>query len=346
MLKPIIVEDALNIGNKLFIDVRSPAEFAEATIPGAINIPILDDDERAEVGTVYRKESREGATAVGLDFVASKLKEIYEKIKDYSNKYDSVIVFCWRGGMRSKSVCNFLNAMSITNTYQLVGGYKAYRKHVVDFMNQSIDKYRFVILHGHTGVGKTHILELLQQCGQPVLDLERLAQNSGSVFGDIVFEGSPPTQKNFEALVFECLSRLQSNYVFVESESKRIGSVHVPDSLYNRMMSGDHVLIETSLHNRIEIIYSDYVNQLTHKNEKIIDAIRHLNKRLGNDVVENLIHRIENKEYKYVIEYLIEYYYDPLYKYSIEKYCPYDLVITYQKIEDAIKKLENFVQYI
>ncbi|MBB6216535.1 tRNA 2-selenouridine synthase [Anaerosolibacter carboniphilus] len=346
MLKPVTVENALNMTNRLFIDVRSPSEFAEATIPGAINIPILDDYERAKVGTVYRKDSKEDATTVGLDFVASKLTGIYERIKYYSDIYDSIIIFCWRGGMRSKSVCNFLNMMSISNTYQLAGGYKAYRKHVVDFIDHSIEKYKFIMIHGLTGVGKTHILELLHQYGQPVLDLERLAQNSGSVFGDIVFEGSPPTQKNFEAFIFDNLSKLCNNYVFVESESKRIGGVHVPESLYTRMLSGAHVLIETSLQNRVDIILSDYVNQLAHKNEKIIAAIQNLNKRLGNDVVADLVHRVKAKEYTYVIEYLIEYYYDPLYKYSIEKYRPYDLTIEYENIEEVVPKLEHFVTYI
>ncbi len=346
MLKPIAVIDALNMPNRLFIDVRSPSEFAESTIPGAINIPILDDDERAEVGTIYRRESKEGATAVGLDFVFPKLTEIYERIKSYSDTYDSIVIFCWRGGMRSKSVCNFLNMMHIPNTYQLAGGYKAYRKHVVDFLENSISQYKFVMLHGLTGVGKTHILELLHQCGQPVLDLERLAQNSGSVFGDIVFEGAPPTQKNFEASIFDNLYKISNHYVFVESESKRIGGVHVPEPLYAKMIGDIHVLIETSLSNRVDVILSDYVSQLAHKNEKIIAAIQNLNKRLGNDVVTDLVYRVEKKEYKYVIEYLIEYYYDPLYKYSIEKYEPYDLIIEYEDIEEVVAKLDNYVKYI
>lgn len=346
MLKPIHVEDSLKIKNKLFIDVRSPSEFQESTIPGAVNIPILDDEERAQVGTVYRQESPEKATILGLDFAAPKLSRIYGTIQEYARKYDAVIVFCWRGGMRSKSVCSFLDMLHVANIYQLVGGYKAYRKYVVDFLDQGIERFRFVMLHGLTGVGKTYILEKLKALGQPVLDLERMAQNSGSVFGDIVFEGTPPTQKTFESRIFDTLYAIKEDYVFVESESKRIGNVQVPDSLYNRMIGGFHILIHTSMENRIHTILQDYVEHLDGKNHKIINAILHLRKRLSNDVVSNLIGKIENKDYIYVIKYLFEHYYDPLYQYSIDKYKPYDLVIDYGTMEDAVTVLQNFVKTI
>ncbi|WZL74900.1 tRNA 2-selenouridine(34) synthase MnmH [Clostridiaceae bacterium 35-E11] len=341
-MQVINIEKALEMQNVVFIDVRSPSEYKEATIYGAINIPILDDIERAMVGTIYRMESVEQATVEGLKYVAPKLPSIYAQIKEYSKKYDRVIIFCWRGGMRSKSTCDFLDMLRITNVYQLIGGYKAYRRYVVNFLKNSIDPYQFIMLHGLTGVGKTHILERLETIGYTVLNLERMAKNSGSVFGDIVFEGKPPSQKMFETYLFNCLYFTKNKYIFVESESKRIGSVQVPDSIYNQMISGYHILIHTTMNNRVEIILNDYVGTLERQDDKIKKAVHHLRKRLGNDPVDKLLKKIEQKDYISVIKYLIEYYYDPLYRYSIDKYEHYDLIIEYVNMDDAISQIIEF----
>ncbi|QXM06090.1 tRNA 2-selenouridine(34) synthase MnmH [Crassaminicella indica] len=342
MLKVIDIEKALTRKNVLFIDVRSPSEFEDGTILGSINMPILDDEERAIVGTIYRKENPHEATLKGLSLVSTKLPNIYSTIKKYSMEYDEIVIFCWRGGMRSKSICNLLNMLNIDNVYQLKGGYKSYRKYVIDFLEDKVEQYKFIMIHGLTGVGKTHILDQLELIGEPVLNLEKLAKNSGSVFGDIVFTGKPPTQKMFESLIFHVLYSSKEKYIFVESESKRIGSVQVPESIYRRMVNGYHILIKTTFENRIEVILKDYANYLGINDSKIIASLNHLRKRLGNKAVNDLIDKVEQKDYTYVIKYLMEHYYDPLYNYSIQKYKNYDLVVDYEKIEEVIPILSDF----
>ncbi|QZY56807.1 tRNA 2-selenouridine(34) synthase MnmH [Crassaminicella profunda] len=343
MVKVIDVEKALTLKNTLFIDVRAPLEYEDGTILGAKNIPILDDEERAIVGTIYRQENPHEATVKGLDLVSTKLPNLYSTVKQYSMEYDHIVIFCWRGGMRSKSVCNLLTMLNIDNIYQLKDGYKSYRKYVIDFLENKIERYKFIMLHGLTGVGKTHILDQLEAIKEPVLNLEEIAKNSGSVFGDIVFSGKPPSQKTFESLIFHVLYNSKENYIFVESESKRVGSVMVPDAVYNQMVNGYHVLIKTTFENRIEVILKDYAKHLEVNHSKIVASLNHLRKKLGNESVNNLINKIEEKDYTYVIQYLMEHYYDPLYNYSIKKYENYDLVIDYEKMEDVIPILNDFI---
>ncbi|TCO79886.1 tRNA 2-selenouridine synthase [Marinisporobacter balticus] len=346
MLKVIDIEKALTIKNTLFIDVRAPAEFADGTILGAVNFPILDDEERAIVGTIYRKENSDQATLTGLNLVSSKLPNLYATIKQYSKEYEYIIIFCWRGGMRSKSTCSFLSMLNIPNVYQLANGYKSYRKYVIDFLDNKIEKYKFIMLHGLTGVGKTHILKKLEKAGKYTLDLEELAKNKGSVFGTIGFSEGSPSQKKFESLIFHVLYRADEKYIFVESESKRIGSVNVPDRVYDQMVNGYHIFVKTKIENRVEIILKDYVKYLEANDKSIGKALDHLRKRLGNEAVDTLIKKIEKKDYTFVIKYLMKYYYDPLYEYSIKKYENYHLTVEYEDMNEVIPILMDFIENI
>ena len=336
----IKIEEGLKLDNKIFIDVRSPAEYEEATIPGAINVPLLEDQERTAVGTVYRNESIEKAKQLGISFASHKLPEIFKLINQFHTENRIVIIFCWRGGMRSKSVCSFLNSLNLSRVYQLVGGYKAYRKFVVEYLENKPKFFRFLMLHGLTGVGKTHILEELKRMGESILNLENLANNSGSVFGNILFCEKSPSQKQFESYIFNELYHAKRKTIFVESESKRIGNVQIPEPLFEKMMNGYHILIKTDIENRIRIIKKDYVN--SNQDEKIIAAIGHLRKKVGHQLVEELILKIKNKVYDPVIRTLIDIYYDPLYKYSINKYEKYDLTVDYDIIAEVFPLLIEF----
>lgn len=340
----ISVEKALNLPNTILIDVRSESEFMEANIPGSINFPILKNEERSIVGKTYRNKSVEEAKILGLRYASYKLEGIYAKILELKKDYDNIVIYCWRGGMRSKSVCNVLNTLSLRNVYKLSGGYKAYRKFVFDFIDNEVEKYKFIVLHGLTGVGKTIIINKLQQKQIPIIDLEKHAKNSGSVFGGLLFEGSSPSQKQFESLVFNDLYYNNNRFVVVESESKRIGSINIPESVMKAKEDGYHILIETSIENRIENIYNDYVKKGREINEKLIRCIKHLKKRLGTNSVDTLTEKINTGDYKYVIEFLINNYYDPLYKYSINKLDTVDLAIKYDKIDDAVDSIRNFIK--
>lgn len=339
----ISIEEALNLPNTIFIDVRSEDEFSKSCIPGAINIPILKNEERVTVGKAYRNTSIEEAKSLGLKYASYKLQDYYNKVLELRAAYDNIIIYCWRGGIRSRSVCSLLNTIGIENIYQLSGGYKSYRNFVFNFLETDVEKYKFIVLHGLTGVGKTIIIDRLEAMNIPIVNLEKLAKNSGSVFGDILFEGSPPTQKQFESILFNSLYHSRNKYIVVESESKRIGSINIPDSVIKAMEDGYHLLIETNLSNRIHNIYDEYVKRDLAINDRLIKCIDHLNKGLGNKNVEMLVEKINNSDYAFVIEFLIKHYYDPLYKYSISKFDRFDLSINYDNIDSAVLLIKQFI---
>lgn len=349
MFKQISVTEALDLKNSIFIDVRSPKEYKEATIPNSINFPILTDEERVLVGIAHKTKPKTEAKLLGLKFASNKLEALYKKVLDLKKDYRNIIIFCWRGGMRSFSVCNILKLMDVDNVFQLNGGYKNYRKTVLNFFQYDISKFTFIVLHGLTGVGKTNILDRLENMGAPILNLELLASNAGSVFGDVLYNSISPSQKDFESQLFMKLYYNKMKFIITESESKRIGNINIPDTVMMNMEKGIHILIETNIDNRVLNIYNDYINQHNNHNpkeidNKIIKALSHLNKRLGNDKVNSLISKIKSQNYIEVIRFLIEDYYDPLYKYSIEKIDSYDLEIYYNDINIGVKKIYNFLE--
>ncbi|MBN2260920.1 MAG: tRNA 2-selenouridine(34) synthase MnmH [Clostridiales bacterium] len=335
----INIKEALELKSKIFIDVRSPKEFEESHIVGAINWPILDDVERDTVGKIYKALGKADAVKEGIDAVQGKLKDFFEKLQILTEDYDELILYCSRGGMRSDTLYNFGKSIGIKNLYKLNEGYKAYRNHVILESNDLLKVKPLIVIHGQTGVGKTKILNGLIAKNIPVIDLEDLAKNAGSVFGNVPYDESPPSQKMFENLVFEKL-RTQKPYIFVESESKRIGTVSMTNEFYEFMEKGYHILIKTDLGNRVEIIKELYLPAF--KSKKIIDSINHLRKRMGHEKVNHLIELVNNEEFDTVIEKLINEYYDPLYNFSIKKQKDYNLEIYYKDVDEAVTALETY----
>ncbi|AOY77265.1 tRNA 2-selenouridine(34) synthase MnmH [Clostridium formicaceticum] len=344
MLKTIDVKNALYVEKKVFIDIRSPFEHQDGTIPEAINLPLFNDEERVEVGKIYKNNSVEEAKVKGVKFASSKLAHIYEILSEVSKTNEAVIVFCARGGLRSSSVVNFLNNLGVA-VYQLQGGYKSFRKFTLEYLENIHNYHEFIVLHGYTGVGKTQILDKLQDEKIPTLNLEALAKNTGSVFGNISFDETDVTQKNFEALLVDNLIKAKSKFLIVESESKRIGNVFIPNSLHQQIMGGRHVLIETTVNNRIATLMDDYVNKPANPDEGLIKSIINLKKRVGKEKVSQYIDYIASKKYEEVAKELMLNYYDPLYKHSIAKY-DYDLYVNYDKIEKAVKQLKHYYNQV
>lgn len=332
------VDQAINMEDKIFIDLRSPLEFSKGSIPGAINMPILNDKEREDVGTIYKKKSKKEAKVKGIQYASSKLSYIYEKISSLNKQYENIILFCWRGGLRSATVSSFLNVLGL-NIYQLEGGYKQYRKYVIEYFNNNNFKHKFIVLHGYTGVGKTDILEELEKLNVSILNLEYLAKNSGSVFGNINYKNEKPiSQKLFDALLFDSLRSNNSKYIVVESEGHRIGGVSLPETLWNAIVDGKHILINTSIENRVERLVNEYVSTISNCDFLLEDAILHLKKRMGLEKINQLIYWIEQNKYAEVAENLIVEYYDLLYKHSIDNYS-YIVEINYDDIREAINKI-------
>lgn len=342
MIKEIDIREAINCENLVFVDVRSESEYNDDTIPGAINIPILNDKERQHVGYVYTKVSKDEAKKIGLKYASNKLTKFYETAKNLEKNNKHLALFCYRGGMRSNSIAKILDVMGM-DLYLIKGGYKNYRKYVVEELTKYKGNFKFIVLHGFTGTGKTKILQLLENLGEPILNLENLAQNSGSVFGNIAFENQSRTQKQFESLLLKAFINNSKSYFFTESESKRIGKVVLPEYLFDDMDKGYHIFINTSIDNRIHNIVDDYIcNSSTLKDDDIRVAIKKLKRSLGNNRVNKLIEELDKKNYKYIAKELMLHYYDPLYKYSLDKIGRYDLTINYSTIDNAVKELIAF----
>lgn len=339
--KVIEIDEALRLDNCIFIDVRSPGEYTDNRIMNARNLPLLDDDERKIVGTLYKNMGKEDAVERGLELVSPKLSEYYKQFAQIAGEYENVVVYCSRGGMRSKSVVELMNSTGM-NVLQLKGGYKSYRNYVIDYLSRVGEHKKFIVLHGLTGVGKTEVLKLLQDefC---VLDLEELAKNCGSVFGHICYVEDPPSQKLFETAIFDAIYNSQDEYIFTESESKRVGSVMLPNEIYEMIVSQDslHILLEASLSDRTKRLVDQYVRLSLKDDEKLMEAVGYLRKRMGNEKVDFLLERIAAKDYSGAVEKLIGEYYDPMYNYSIDKY-KYDDRINTDDIDSALGSIRNF----
>lgn len=326
-----------NAGNEeyIFIDLRSESEFNNATIPGSINIPILNNEERKLVGTAYKQENTEKAKLLGLEIVGRKLPYMYKEISKLNEKEKTLVFFCARGGYRSSSIVSLLSSIG-TPSIKLEGGYKDYRNHVLEMLPSIMDDVNFVVLYGNTGTGKTEILKDLDREGSDVLDLEGAANHRGSTLGSVGL-GEQNSQKMFESILYNSLRDRKSNLVFTEGESKRIGKDVIPDCIFNKIKSGIHLSITCPIEYRVETIFKDYVHGT---DEELIEAITYLKKRLGKSKVDEYISKIKNNNHREVIEALMVDYYDPLYEKNTRNF-----VKSFHN-EDHLQTAKDILNYI
>lgn len=342
-MEAINLEQALNLEKKIFIDVRSPLEFEADHIMGAINIPILDNEERAIIGTLYKHEGKERAVERGLDYVTPKLKTLFEQIKKLKQEHENVIVYCFRGGMRSSSVVEFLETCDL-KVYKLEGGYKLYRNHVIKSLEKLNEDFKFVVLHGNTGIGKTEMLLELEKRGMAIIDLEYYARNSGSVFGEIYYNGRKTTQKYFETEIFDYIQKAKKEgkyYLFMESESKKIGKCMLSNAFWDMMKEGYHILVEASIESRAERCVKDYTEKCRDNDEKLKSSIVKLKDTLGNANIEMLLEKTEEKNHYFIARFLMENYYDKLYNHSQVQY-DYEFTVNSDQFDLACNKIEDW----
>ena len=244
------------------IDVRSPAEFAHDHIPGAISAPVLDDDERARIGTLHKQASAFDAKKAGAALVAANIaRHLTEKFQHQPKSWKPLI-YCWRGGQRSGSMAEIFTRIG-WKTAQLDGGYRAYRRHVLQSLETQAMSLDLRIVCGVTGSGKSRLLHALKAVGAQVLDLEQLARHRGSVLGSLPGEAQP-SQKMFESLVCAALAGVAADRpLFVEAESKKIGAVQVPDALMARMREAPCLRVDIALPLRIALLKQDYAHFLS-----------------------------------------------------------------------------------
>lgn len=329
-------------GNYILVDVRSPGEFNEATIKGAINVPLFDDEERKIIGTVYTRESVEKAKRIGLEVASKKLLHIYDEIKELQKQYHKIVLFCSRGGMRSGVLGMLLSSLGV-NTERIKDGYKGYRQFVIEKLPELNDNVQYIVLHGNTGVGKTEILKQLECDGFDVLDLEGFANHRGSLLGTVGL-GKTSSQKSFESKIYHMLRDVRSSYVFIEAESKRIGNTTIPDFIFEKMKSGIHIFIDADIEFRTNLIISEYTKYENCQVE-IIECLKRLQKYLGEKNVERYCSAVLASEYDQVVSELMIKHYDPMYMHSSNKY-DYKLKVMVVDIKTATKQIENWFKII
>lgn len=340
VFQDISIDELLSLKNKrelAVIDVRSPSEYKDATIPGSINIPFFNDEERAEVGTIYKQVSVQAAKERGLEIVSAKLPAF---VKEFAELEGRKAVFCWRGGMRSRTTATVLALMGI-EVFRLEGGYRTYRNWVVDKLETAELKPQAYVLNGHTGSGKTTILHRLNEEGYPTLDLEGMANHRGSVFGQIGLE--PSNQKKFDSLLIEKIQRVQqSPYVLFEGESKRIGKVAIPDFVLEKKEQGIQLFIDLPIEERIAHILEDY--QPWDHEQECLEAFTRIKRRIHTPIANQIEVDLKSGNYSSAVGLLLEYYYDPLYDHTADQF-PEDrkIIIKVNKIEEAVESIRNYL---
>lgn len=296
----------LQSSKKLVIDVRSPIEFKKGHMPGAINIPLFDDMERAEIGTLYKAKGKEDAVMRGLEIVSPKLTNfINEAKKNTQNK--GVLVYCFRGGMRSNSFGWLLNTAGL-ETQILEGGYKAYRNYV---LKQFEKNYKILLLGGATGSGKTEILKYLKQ-DTPVLDLEGLAHHKGSAFGGIGQPAQLP-QQLFENNFYNDLIEVDaSKYVLIEDESMSIGYNKIPYPFWLQMKQAPIIKIMVPFDLRVNRLVNEYGKEDI---EKLKQSVRNISQQLGPNNSKDCLQWLDEGKLADVAALTLKYY-DKAYEYN------------------------------
>lgn len=299
------------------VDVRTPAEYQKGHIPGAFNIPLFTNEERAIIGTLYVQKGKEEAVLTGLDFVGPKMKNFVLEAKKIT-VHNQLLVHCWRGGMRSKSMAWLFEQIGI-KTITLKGGYKAYRRFVIEQINCQPNLF---IIGGMTGSGKTEILGELKKSGEQTLDLEALANHKGSAFGAL---GQPlqPSQEQFENKLFTELRELDlQKTIWVEDESFSIGRNQLPKQFFEKMQHSQLALISIDKQTRINRLVKEYA---CFSKDLLAESIKKIEKRLGFDLAKDAMKALVDNNFEMVAEIVLRYY-DKAYQWQIQSRKPESVI--------------------
>ena len=299
------------------LDARSPGEFAEDHLPGATSCPVLSDEQRVRVGTLYKQVSAFEAKKVGAALVARNIADHIERDFIDQPKNWRPLVYCWRGGKRSGAFAHILREIG-WDAHRLDGGYKAWRRHVIDSLAELPQRLSFKVISGPTGSAKSRILEALAQQGAQILHLEELAAHKGSVLGNLP-DAPQPAQKMFESRLLAALSPLDpARPVYVEAESRRIGMLQVPDAIIAVIRAAPCVRIDASRPARADFLMRDYDYFLT-RPAWLIEKLGHLRSLQSHETITHWTALIEAGDYRMLVESLLEQHYDPLYQRSQER---------------------------
>lgn len=340
---------ALGPRTQVVIDLRTPAEFAVDHLPGAVNVPLFDDAERAVIGTLYKRESPDRAFAEGRELAERRIVGLVEELAraaDWSppgGDFErlladvtaggietleatlephaveqvperAVVLHCWRGGLRSRSVVAFVRALGLDRAVALAGGYKKYRRHVIDGL-AAWEAPAVFVLRGLTGTGKTLVLRELERLRPGwTVDLEGLAGHRSSILGMVGLE--PTTQKTFDSLLFERLEQGAPGLVVFEGESRKIGDSILPPNVWTALQSGANIHITCPTERRVQVLIDDYLERPENR-EHLARQLPFIEQRLGAaEWSGRLVELLQSGGEAELVELLLEHYYDPLYRHS------------------------------
>lgn len=302
MNQTLPLEDFLSQAiNGVLIDVRTPLEYEQGHIPEAVNIPIFNNDERAEVGTIYTKQSPEAAIERGLEIVGPKMARFVKEVRTLA-KNKPLFLYCWRGGMRSASMAWLMRTAGMSAVI-LTGGYKSYRQGFKELIEGK--SWEFIIIAGMTGSGKTDVLHALSEEGEQVLDLEGLANHKGSVFGHLGQKNQPSTE-TFVNRIHQAMNSFSPDRpVWLECESATIGAVTIPDFFFLKMKEGRIVYYEIPREERLKRLVSEYGVFST---ELLESAFLRIKKRLGLENTKKAISLLNEDNLKDAASIALAYY--------------------------------------
>lgn len=315
MIRRVDIEELLSaMAERPLIDVRTPAEFTQGRIPGAFNLPLFSNEERAVVGTIYKQQGPDEALLRGLDYVGPKMRHFIEKAEDLAPRR-RVAVHCWRGGKRSDSMSWLLDFAGF-EVLVLNGGYKTFRQYILEYFEKN--RFQIIILGGHTGAGKTHVLNALKAMGEQVIDLEGIAHHKGSAFGALGEQPQPSVEQFENELVLAFSSIDPHKRVWLENESRAIGKVFIPGALWEEMRSAPTINLAVPLSLRVERLVADYAR---YPKQGLIDSFEKISKRLGGQHLKAALEALENDDFSTAAGIALQYY-DKTYSYGLEQRNP------------------------
>ncbi len=309
-MEDITFEESQKIANPLYVDVRAPIEYNEDHIPGAINLPIFNDEERKEIGTLYKMAGKTDAVKRGTEIGGKRIVDIINSLSEINDR--EIIIYCARGGMRSGAVASLISSLGI-KTYRIIDGYRSFRKIIMDDLSSIRIKPKMFVLQGLTGAGKTEILRLIPNS----VDLEDMAGHRSSLFGSIGLTQN--SQKRFETLLWLKLKELEKeDFVLFEGESKKIGNLHIPENIFRQMREAPAIYIDTEVERRAEIIRKEYTG--FNEDEKILKTVNSLRSKIGPVKTDLLIELYTQGNIDEFIKILLLDYYDTLYRHTLDTF--------------------------
>ncbi len=335
MIQNISIHDHLSLSAPL-IDVRSPGEFAQGHIPGAVNVPLFSNDERAHIGTVYVRRSRDEAMQIGYNYANPKKQWFIDEVRKAAPD-GPVVIHCWRGGMRSRLFAEHLHENGFQNVSVITGGYKSWRRLLNEHWKKS---HQLIILGGYTGSGKTPVIKMLTALGQQAVDLEALACHKGSAFGAIGQKPQPTTEQ-FENDLYNVWRHFDPALpVWLEDESRNIGHVQLPASLFSQMRNAVTFFLDIPRNVRAEYLVQDYAAASI---DDLKESVLKISKRLGGQNVNLALQWLDEGKL-YDVAYLSLSYYDKAYQRGLEFHDNKKVLMISADSIDAEKNTELILQ--